>query len=67
MRYKTSLVMLLAGLLLCSAVSAADLEENWNDFLHYTMIGRLELAESYANQIIASEPDPTQLLTLSEE
>jgi hypothetical protein len=59
--------MLLAGLLLCSAVSAADLEENWNDFLHYTMIGRLELAESYANQIIASEPDPTQLLTLSEE
>ncbi|MHC4257002.1 MAG: HEAT repeat domain-containing protein [Planctomycetota bacterium] len=67
MRYKTSLVMLLAGLLLCSAVSAADLEENWNDFLHYTMIGRLELAESYANQIIASEPDPTQLLALSEE
>jgi hypothetical protein len=59
--------MLLAGLLLCSAVSAADLEENWNDFLHYTMIGRLELAESYANQIIASEPDPTQLLALSEE
>jgi hypothetical protein len=48
-------------------VSAADLEENWNDFLHYTMIGRLELAESYANQIIESEPDPTQLLALSEE
>ncbi len=67
MRYKTSLVMLLAGLLLYSTVSAADLEENWNDFLHYTMIGRLELAESYANQIIASEPDPTQLLALSEE
>ena len=67
MRYKTSLVMLLAGLLLCSTVSAADLEENWNDFLHYTMIGRLELAESYANQIIESEPDPTQLLALSEE
>jgi hypothetical protein len=59
--------MLLAGLLLCSTVSAADLEENWNDFLHYTMIGRLELAESYANQIIESEPDPTQLLALSEE
>jgi len=59
--------MLLAGLLLCSTVSAADLEENWNDFLHYTMIGRLELAESYANQIIESDPDPTQLLALSEE
>ena len=67
MQHKTSLVMLLAGLLLYSTVSAADLEENWNDFLHYTMIGRLELAESYANQIIASEPDPTQLLALSEE
>ncbi len=53
MRYKSSLVwVMLAGLLLCSAVSVADLEENWNDFLHYTAIGRFELAKSHADQII---------------
>lgn len=68
MRYKSSLVwVMLAGLLLCSAVSVADLEENWNDFLHYTAIGRFELAKSHADQIIESQPDPTQLLALAEE
>ncbi len=68
MRYKSSLIwVMLAGLLVCSAVSVADLEENWNDFLHYTAIGRFELAKSYAEQIIQDSPDPTQLLDLSEE
>jgi hypothetical protein len=65
MRYKTSL--LLAGLLLCSVTSLADLEEDWNDFLHYTKIGRLELAKSHAEQIVESQPDPTVLLELAEE
>ncbi|OQY06282.1 MAG: hypothetical protein B6I25_04215 [Planctomycetales bacterium 4572_13] len=64
MRYKSSLVW---AILVCSAVSVAGLEENWNDFLHYTAIGRFELAKSYAEQIIESQPDPTQLLVLSEE
>ncbi|MHC4905465.1 MAG: HEAT repeat domain-containing protein, partial [Planctomycetota bacterium] len=43
-----------------------ELEENWNDFLHYTAIGRFELAKSYAEQIIDSQPDPTEVLALSE-
>ena len=68
MRYKNSLTwVMLVGLLVCSTLSAADLEENWNDFLHYTAIGRFELAKSYAEQIIQDSPDPTQLLALSEE
>ena len=68
MRYKSSLIwVMLMGLLLGSTVSVADLEENWNDFLHYTAIGRFELAKSYAEQIIESQPDPTQLLDLTEE
>ena len=68
MRYKSSLIwVMLAGLLACSVVSVADLEENWNDFLHYTAIGRFELAKGYAEQLIQDSPDPTQLLALSEE
>jgi HEAT repeat protein len=57
---------MLAGLLIPSALYAAELEENWNDFLHYTAIARFELAKSYAEQIIESQPDPTLLLDLSE-
>jgi len=69
MKHKSSLTwVMLVGLLVCSTLSAAaGLEENWNDFLHYTAIGRFELAKSYAEQIIESQPDPTRLLELSEE
>lgn len=44
-----------------------DLESNWNDFLHYTAIGRLDLAQGFAQKIIFSDPDPVELLKLSEE
>jgi hypothetical protein len=54
-------------LLLSSSLFGATLEENWNDFLHYTAIGRFELAKSYGRQIIESQPDPVELLALSEE
>ena len=43
------------------------LEDNWNDFLHYTKIGRLDLAKGYARAILAEGPDPVQLLALAEE
>jgi HEAT repeat protein len=42
------------------------LEEDWNDFLHYTVIGRLDLAEGFAQKIVQEEPDPLELLALSE-
>jgi HEAT repeat protein len=51
---------------LCAALSAATLEENFNDFLHYTAIGRYEIAASYADRIIASNPDPVEMLELSQ-
>jgi len=44
-----------------------SLEENWNDFLHYTKIGRLDLAKGYAQAILAGEPDPVKMLALSKE
>ncbi len=43
------------------------LEDNWNDFLHYIKIGRLDLAKEYAKVILASNPDPVQLMDLSKE
>ena len=67
MENKSTLKWVMVGvLLLYSSLFAASLEENWNDFLHYTAIGRFELAQSYADQIIQSQIDPTELLALSE-
>lgn len=43
------------------------IEDNWNDFLHYTKIGRLDLAKGYAQAILTSDPDPVKLLELSKE
>jgi len=44
-----------------------SLEENWNDFLHYTLIGRFDLAKGYAQAILESNPDPVKLLELSQQ
>lgn len=69
---KHSLLLVFGVLLVSCCVFGAPLEENrlkenWNDFVHYTAIGRFELAKSYAEQIIESQPDPTKLLELSED
>lgn len=64
---KTVAAILAVGLLLVSAGFAQTLEDNWNDFLHYTKIGRLDLARGYAQVILDSNPDPVELLALSKE
>jgi HEAT repeat protein len=54
----------------CFAVAscfADGLKDNWNDFLHYTKIGRLDLAAGYARAVLDSNPDPLELLALSEQ
>ena len=48
-----------------STCSAQSLEENWNDFLHYTKIGRFDMAKGHAQAIVGSNPDPVKLLELS--
>ncbi len=45
---------------------AQGLEDDWNDFLHYTKIGRLDLAKGYARVVLESSPDPVELLAISE-
>ncbi len=63
---KTVLAGLIVTLALTSLGLCQTLEENWNDFLHYTKIGRFDLASGYAQAVIDSNPDPVELLTLSE-
>lgn len=49
------------------AAPQQTLEEDWNDFLHYTMIGRLDLAKGYAQAILQGNPDPVTLFELVQQ
>jgi len=49
------------------AVPPQTLEEDWNDFLHYTLIGRFDLAKGYAQAILQGKPDPVDLFALVRE
>src|SRR4030042_1863806 len=46
---------------------STTLKASWGDYLHYTKIGRFDLAKGNAQAILESKPDPVQLLALSEE
>jgi len=64
---KRSFAVIFAALVMIGPVFAGTVEENWNDFLHYLRIGRLELAKGYGQQILDSNPDPQKLLSLSQD
>jgi len=64
---KTVAAILAVVLFVVSVGFTATLEEDWNDFLHYTKIGRLDLAKGYAQAVLESSPDPAELLALTEE
>ncbi|MDD5459884.1 MAG: HEAT repeat domain-containing protein [Phycisphaerae bacterium] len=59
--------ILATGLFAVSTCFGATLKGDWNDFLHYTKIGQFDLAKGYAQAVLDSNPDPVELLTLSEE
>jgi len=62
---KTILSTVIVLSVLAGTVFGESLEENWNDFLHYTKIGRLDLAKGYARAILKSSPEPLKLLEFS--
>lgn len=66
-RGKIAVAILAIAFLAVGTCFAQTLEENWNDFLHYTKIGRFDLAKGYAQAILESDPDPVRLLELSRE
>jgi hypothetical protein len=63
---KSVLGMVLLAIL-TAVVMAEGIESDWNDFLHYTAIGRFDLAQGYGQKLITNEPNAVKLLALSEE
>lgn len=59
-----SVILIAAGSGYCQNQTV---ENNWNNFLHYTQIGRPDLAKGYAQALIEGEPNSLQMLTLSEQ
>ena len=50
-----------------TVVSAATPQSDWADFLHYTAIGKLDLAKGYGESLLAANPDPLVMLDLADE
>ena len=69
LKVKTVAAILAIGLFVINTgfSKTATVEDNWNDYLHYTKIGRLDVAAGYAQAVLDGNPDPVQLLTLSEK
>jgi len=64
---KTALAVIAVGLCSINACFAQAVEDSWDEFLHYTVIGRFDLAKGYAQKLLAGNPDPEKLLELSKE
>ena len=64
---KTATAILAVTIIVVSAGFAQTLEENWDLLLHYTIIGRPDLAKGYAQVILQDDPDPVELLELSKK
>lgn len=64
---KIALAIIAVALCSVNACFAQTVTENWDDFLHYTVIGRFDLAKGHAQALLASNPDPEELLKLSKE
>ncbi len=67
LKAKTVIIILLTGFFISSGSFAQSLGDDWNDFLHYTKIGRLDMAKGYAQAVLNNNPDPVEMLALSEK
>ncbi len=67
--FRGKIALAIMALALCSANAcfAQTVEDSWDEFLHYTVIGRFDLAKVNAQALLAANPDPEKLLELSKE
>ncbi|MHC4154744.1 MAG: HEAT repeat domain-containing protein [Planctomycetota bacterium] len=63
---KTITIVFAAGLFAFTACNGQSLEENWNDYLHYALIGRFDMAKAHARAILEGRSDPVALFDLSQ-
>ena len=64
---KTVYVMLCTLLMILATGVAGELKDDWNDFLHYTKIGRFDLAKRYGQALLDADPNAVDLFNLTLE
>ena len=64
---KTVTAILAVIVLLINTGFGRSVKSNWGDFLHYTKIGRFDLAKGFARAVIEDNPEPAELLALSKK
>ncbi len=60
-----AVLLFVASTGICQMAEKSELEKNWDEFIHYTAIKRLEVAKDYAKAILDNEPDSVALFKLS--
>lgn len=60
-----AVLLFVASTGICQMAEKSELEKNWEEFIHYTAIRRLDAAKEYAKAILDNEPDPVELFKLS--
>ena len=66
-KYKAVIGVFLLAWILSATAFADELEDNWGNFLHYTKIGRLDLAKGYAQAVLDAEPNAVTILGFVEK
>jgi HEAT repeat protein len=64
---RTVVIILAVGLFAVGTGFGETIEKNWDNFLHYTQIGRLDMAKGCAQAILQDQNDPEKLFTLSQK
>lgn len=64
---KMRLAFVVVALAATSAGYCRSLQDNWDDFVHFTAIGNFDLAKGYAQAILEADPDPVKLFEISRE
>jgi hypothetical protein len=68
MARRSIITAIIAILFTCvGGAQGQTIEKDWTGFLHYASIGRLDMAVAHGKSLLASEPNATELVKLSDE
>lgn len=48
------------------STQVSQVQENWDDLMHYALIGRFDLAQQYGQALLDLDPKPTEIFGLTE-
>ncbi len=62
----TAMMFILSPVVYGQETAVADYEKMWSDMMHYTLIGKWDIAKGHGEDLLSSQPDPVKILNLAE-